>query len=75
MNVQQFIESAKQYSPATIESTRRSLILSVLQAALQDNDITIEDDMEDVIERLSKTFVQLKNVWAALKKEKPQGVV
>mgnify|MGYP005843592879 CR=1 FL=1 len=47
----------------------------VLMPALNLGDIKPEDDIEDAVQKLSKTFVQLKNLWAALKKEKIPGVV
>lgn len=75
LNVLEFIAKASQYPPQTIEAKRRWLIILVLKPALNCGDIKPEDDIEEAIEKLSKTFVQLKNLWNALKKEKPQGVV
>jgi len=75
LNVIEFIEIAGTYSPQTNEGKRRQLIISILGAALCMEDIKPGDDIETAIEKLSKTFPQLKHLWIALKKEKPVGVV
>jgi len=75
LNVIEFIEKASAYSPQTVEGKRRQLILSILGAALGMEDIKPGDDIEEAIEKLSKTFPSLKNLWIALKRETPVGVV
>jgi hypothetical protein len=75
LNVEEFIQRALQYQPESVEFRRRYFILICLQPALDQGDIGYEDDIDDAIRKLSETFVQLKNLWTAIKNEKPPGVV
>jgi len=75
VTVIEWIQKASQYPPQTIEGKRRALIMLCLRPALTEGDIKPDDDIEEAVQKVSKIFVQLKNLWAALKKEKPQGVV
>lgn len=74
MDVLEFIENGT-YSPQTIEGKRRQLIITLLSLALGAGDIKPGDDIEEAVEKLSKTFPQLKHLWIALKREKPVGVI
>jgi len=56
LNVVEFIEKACTYSPQTVEGKRRQVIISILGAALGEEDIKPGDDVEDAVEKISKTF-------------------
>jgi len=75
MEVIDWMERASRYPPHTIEGKRRQLIMFILKAALGVGDIKPYDEIENAVEKVSKTIVQLKNLWDALKKEKPHGVI